>query len=68
MIKACIDDLLVKSNKGCSVFIHNSKNFDSVFIIRALLGTDLDVKPLFKDGKTISITLTKFKGTKSLLN
>jgi len=43
MIKACIDDLLVKSNKGCSVFIHNSKNFDYVFIIRALLGTDIDV-------------------------
>jgi hypothetical protein len=64
MIKKCFDDILVNENNGCSVYINNNKNFDSIFILKALLGSDIKVKPLFKDGKMISITLTKLKVTK----
>jgi len=66
MIIASFRDLLIKENHNVTVYIHNNKNFDGIYILNSLLRTeDIKIKPFFNKGKMISITLTLNSGIKN---
>lgn len=64
LILTSIKDLLIKNNKNCVVYIHNNKNFDSIYIINSLIGTNLHIDPLLRDKKSLCLPITKNKGKK----
>lgn len=59
--KAFLDILNNKQYNHFNVYVHNNKNFDAYFIIKALLGK-FSVDPLFRDGKIIAIKVVDKKG------
>src|SRR5579859_1697557 len=67
MIQKSLEDLFVKENKNCIVYIHNNKNFDSIFILKPLLHSTFDYKfESIQKGKNIlSLSITKDSGTKN---
>lgn len=58
MIKACISSLLIPKYNNHKVYIHNMANFDSIFLLKNLVGLG-DVKVLINKGKLIMIDLIK---------
>jgi hypothetical protein len=69
MIQKAFGDILGdKKLHRLSVYIHNNKNFDAYFILKALIGTAFHVQPLFRDGKMISIKIIANRGTKNAVS
>lgn len=62
MIQSAFRDMLTAANHNKVVYIHNAKNYDNFFIVKALLGQGFEIYPLFKDGKIISIRVSSGTG------
>lgn len=65
LIIKSFDDLLVKENKNCAAHVRSHQKFDSVFIVKALMKSEYKTKLLCKDGKILSLSVTKGSGSKN---
>ena len=55
---------------GAYVYIHNGVNFDLIFVVKYLLSRkDIEISPIYKDGKFISLTISygKYKNDKGII-
>src|SRR6185312_5135194 len=67
MIRQSFTDLLIKQHHKMNIYIHNNKNFDAYFIVKALLESPFYVKPLFRDGKMITIKVVANRGSRDAI-
>ena len=56
MLNRCIKSLLVPEYDGYKIYVHNLANFDSVFLMKALVKLG-QVQPIINKGRLISIKL-----------
>jgi DNA polymerase type B, organellar and viral len=58
MILKLLNELLSKNNSGKTVYIHNSNNFDLIFLMKYLASLDnIQMNPLVRDGQFINIEI-----------
>lgn len=58
LLNNCFNSLFTQEFNGTFIFIHNGSNFDLIFLVKYLLTrNDIEITPIYKDGKFISLKI-----------
>ena len=58
LLNKVFKDLFTKSNSNKIIYIHNSSNFDLIFILKHLVQmSNVEINPIIKDGKFINLEI-----------
>lgn len=67
LINDVLKNIFIKKYSGTSIYIHNSSNFDMIFLYSSIINyANTNIKPIIKDGKFINLEIqfgdvTKYK-------
>nr|YP_010691073.1 DNA polymerase [Phellinus igniarius]WBU93174.1 DNA polymerase [Phellinus igniarius] len=58
LIFEVLRNLLIKANSGKIIYIHNSSNFDLIFLLKHIANyPEVELEPIIKDGKFINLKI-----------